>query len=344
VPGNHEYQTRGAAGYFAYFGDAAGDPAKGYYSFDLGAWRLVALNSNCGAIGGCHAGSPQEQWLRHDLRTRPARCTLAYWHHPRFSSGKTHGNNAEMQPIWQALQDYGAEIVLSGHEHNYERFAPQTAAGDAGDAGVVQFVVGTGGRGHYGFSAHKPNSLVRNSDTLGVLKLTLGTAGYAWEFIAEAGRTFTDTGTASCRSNDVDADAIADEDDNCPAAANGEQSNADRDQAGDACDEDDDGDGCTDERELGAVPERGGLRDPLDAWDVYDVDRSGAVDAEDLRAILAAFGARPGDDDYDPALDRYAPDVTAPWRTAESTGRHAGIDLEDALTSVQSLGHTCAGP
>ena len=126
APGNHEYQSGSAADYYRYFGAAAGDPAKGYYSYDLGGWHLVALNSNCSFVGGCGAGSPQEQWLRADLAAHPASCTLAYWHHPRFSSG-AHGSDATYTAFWQALYDANAEVVLVGHDHDYERFAPQTS-------------------------------------------------------------------------------------------------------------------------------------------------------------------------------------------------------------------------
>jgi hypothetical protein len=197
--GNHEYGTAGAAGYYGYFGASAGDPAKGYYSYDLGAWHIVVVNSNCAQVGGCSAGSAQEQWLRADLAAHPAACTLAYWHHPRFSSGSEHGSAASMQPIWQALYDANAEVVLNGHEHNYERFAPQTPGGQA-DAlrGIREFVVGTGGKNHYGFTVPLANSQVRNSDTFGVLKLTLHANGYDWTFVPEAGKSFSDAGSGAC--------------------------------------------------------------------------------------------------------------------------------------------------
>ncbi len=211
--GNHDYNTPGASGYYGYFGAAAGDPAKGYYSYDLSAWHIVVINSNCGAIGGCAAGSPQEVWLRSDLAAHPAACTMAYWHHPRFSSGSSHGDTPAMQPIWQALQDAGADLVLSGHEHNYERYMPQTAAGAADPHGIVEFVVGTGGRSHYGFSAPDANSLVRNSDTYGVLKLTLHATSYDWRFVPEAGKTFTDTGTANCQPEVASVGGIAEQPD-----------------------------------------------------------------------------------------------------------------------------------
>jgi hypothetical protein len=197
--GNHDYHTAGAAGYFGYFGDAAGDPATGYYSFDLGAWHVVALNSNCDEIGGCDAGSPQEQWLRDDLAAHPATCTLAYWHHPRFSSGIIHGGEETVQPLWQALADAGAEVVLSGHEHHYERFAPQDPNGRADAAlGIREFVVGTGGRRLYPFGWRRSNSEVRNDDTLGVLQLTLRPTSYDWSFVPVAGESFRDDGSDSC--------------------------------------------------------------------------------------------------------------------------------------------------
>jgi acid phosphatase type 7 len=194
--GNHEYGTRGAAGYFGYFGAAAGPP-KAFYSYDVGAWHLISLNSNCGIVS-CAAGSPQETWLANDLRTHPASCTLAYWHHPRFSSGG-HGDDRATGPLFADLYDAGAELVLVGHDHDYERFAPQTPDGKADPAfGVREFVVGTGGRSHYSFHGIKPNSQVRNDDTFGVLRLTLHPSSYDWRFIPEAGKTFTDAGTGGC--------------------------------------------------------------------------------------------------------------------------------------------------
>ncbi|MCZ7570519.1 MAG: metallophosphoesterase [Ardenticatenaceae bacterium] len=200
APGNHDYGTAGAAGYFDYFGPLAGEPDKGYYSYDLGAWHIVVLNSNCSAIGGCAAGSPQEQWLRADLAAHPAACTLAYWHHPLFSSG-LHGNSPSMQAIWEALYAYAADVVLNGHDHDYERFAPQDPNGVADPAhGIREFVVGSGGKSHYPFLGLPiANSEVRNDNTFGVLKLTLHPASYTWEFVPEAGQTFTDAGSEPCR-------------------------------------------------------------------------------------------------------------------------------------------------
>jgi hypothetical protein len=202
--GNHEYGTPGAAGYFDYFNGAgvlngaAGERGKAYYSYDIGTWHLIALNSNCTQAGGCRAGSPQEIWLKADLAAHPAACTVAYWHHPRFSSGQ-HGDTALTEPLWQDLYDANADLVLVGHDHLYERFGPQTSTGVADPVrGLREFIVGTGGRSHYGFAAPKPNSEVRNSDTFGVLKLTLHPSSYDWRFVPEAGGTFTDSGSTAC--------------------------------------------------------------------------------------------------------------------------------------------------
>jgi hypothetical protein len=197
VPGNHEYGTDGAAGYFRYFGAAAGDPAKGYYSFDLAGWHLVALNSNCSEVGGCDDGSPQEQWLRADLAANPAACTLAYWHHPRFSSGE-HGSSTTYEAFWRALYDAGADVVLAGHDHDYERFAPQAPDGSRDlTRGLREFVVGTGGRGLRRFPSIAPNSEARDDSSLGVLELTLGSRAYSWEFRPAVG-TSRDRGSSRC--------------------------------------------------------------------------------------------------------------------------------------------------
>lgn len=195
VPGNHEYNTVNATGYYGYFGALAGDPTKGYYSYDLGDWHIIALNSNLAVA----AGSTQEQWLRADLAASTKTCTLAYWHHPRFSSGFEHGNNDAMQPLWQALYDANADVILNGHDHDYERFAPQTPTGAAdGVRGIREFVVGTGGKSHYSLGTVRANSEVFNGATYGVLKMTLSPGGYAWEFVHVPGTTFTDSGTGSC--------------------------------------------------------------------------------------------------------------------------------------------------
>jgi Calcineurin-like phosphoesterase len=201
--GNHEYQTSGAAGHYTYFGAAASplDPnctsnCKGYYSYNLGTWHIIALNSEIAVS----AGSAQEQWLRSDLAANSNACTLAYWHKPRFSSGQ-HGNNTAMQPLWQALYDYGADVILNGHDHTYERFGLQNPTGGAAPGrGLREFVVGTGGRGFYAWGTIRANSEVRNNTSFGVLKLTLHAASYDWQFVPVAGQTFSDTGTANCVS------------------------------------------------------------------------------------------------------------------------------------------------
>jgi hypothetical protein len=205
--GNHEYMTsdgtdcninnEGAAGYFKYFGRAAGAPGRGYYSFDLGAWHLIALNSNCVDVGGCGSGSAQYAWLQADLAAHRNVCTLAYWHIPLFSSG---GRAAVLsRPFWQLLYDNNADLILNGHDHIYERFAPQGPGGtpDA-SRGMREFIVGTGGSDHTAVDQIAANSEVRNVDTYGVLKLTLQGSGYDWQFLPEAGRTFTDSGSGVC--------------------------------------------------------------------------------------------------------------------------------------------------
>jgi hypothetical protein len=197
--GNHEYQTPNASGYFGYFGAAAGDPDKGYYSYDRGEWHIISLNSMCGEVGGCGANSPMVTWLKEDLASNPTSCTLAYFHHPLFSSGSEHGNDPRMRPSWDALYEAGAEVVLNGHDHDYERFGPQTPAGEADPKrGIREFVVGTGGNSLYAFLPPKPNSQVRNVDAYGVLKLTLHPDSYEWKFVPVAGKTFTDSGSDSC--------------------------------------------------------------------------------------------------------------------------------------------------
>jgi hypothetical protein len=199
APGNHDYGTAGAAEYYRYFGAVAGDPAKGYYSYDLaqGAWHIVVVNSNCSTVS-CAAGSPQEQWLRADLAASGAPCTVAYWHHPRFSSAN-HGSDAKLGPIWQALFDAGADLVLAGHDHTYERFGPQRPDATPDPAfGIRSFVVGTGGRSHYAFRTPLPSSERRDSTTFGVLRLTLRATGYDWGFVPVAGGQFTDSGSGFC--------------------------------------------------------------------------------------------------------------------------------------------------
>jgi hypothetical protein len=198
-PGNHEFHAAGATPYFDYFGSAAGDSKDGYYSYELGSWHIIVLNSECVAVGGCDAGSRQEKWMRADLAAHPVACTLAYWHKPLFSSGGAHGNDPEIKPLWQALYDANADVVVNGHDHDYERFAPQTPDGAADAArGIREFVVGTGGKNHRPFGTPKPNSELRDATAFGVLKLTLKPNAYEWQFIPEAGKTFTDSGSGNC--------------------------------------------------------------------------------------------------------------------------------------------------
>jgi hypothetical protein len=202
--GNHEYLTSDASAYFDYFNGAgkasgaAGDRTKGYYGFDLGSWHLVSLNSNCSQAEGCDAGSAQERWLRADLAAHPRSCTLAYWHHPRFASGQ-YADNSELAPFWKALYDYRAELVLNGHDHNYQRYAPQDPAGKADPNGLREFVVGTGGKNHTGVDASPiPNREAANDDTYGALVLTLHPRSYEWQFRSEAGAV-VDSGSGNCR-------------------------------------------------------------------------------------------------------------------------------------------------
>jgi hypothetical protein len=197
--GNHEFHSMGASYYFQYFGAAAGDPKTGYYSYELGTWHVVVLNSECKEVGGCEAGSPEEKWLRADLAAHPAGCTLAYFHKPRFSSGLNHGNDPEVGAFWQALYDANAELILNGHDHDYERFAPQDPNGRTDSKrGIREFVVGTGGKNLREFGIPKANSEVRDNTAFGVLKLTLKASGYDWKFIPETGKTFTDSGSGNC--------------------------------------------------------------------------------------------------------------------------------------------------
>jgi calcineurin-like phosphoesterase family protein len=205
VPGNHEYQDETARGYYDYFNGAgaytgnAGDRDKGYYSYDFADWHFIALNSNCLHIrGGCGAGGLQERWLREDLQRNQRPCTLAYSHHPRFSSG-INGSSGELYPLWQALYEYGADVYLAGHDHHYERFAPQRADGTSDpERGLREFVVGTGGRSLTPFRTILPNSEVQDTTSFGVLVLRLGPGGYQWRFLATPGMPLADSGTASC--------------------------------------------------------------------------------------------------------------------------------------------------
>jgi hypothetical protein len=210
VPGNHEYlpaeksptgtgcsALTDAAGYFTYFGAAAGDPAKGWYSFDIGTWHVVALNSNCGKVGGCSRSSPQGVWLRDDLAANDAACTLAFWHHPRFSSGP-HGNITSMDRLWQLLHEEGVDVALAAHDHLYERFARLDPLQQPDPAGIRSFVVGTGGKEQYLVAAAQPGSEVRIDDRYGVLELTLSDGSYGWRFMSTSDPAPLDAGTEAC--------------------------------------------------------------------------------------------------------------------------------------------------
>ncbi|HZH74961.1 MAG TPA: metallophosphoesterase [Archangium sp.] len=191
--GNHEYHSAQAGPYFDYFGGAAGEPGKGYYSYDLGAWHVVVLNSQV-ELG---AGSEQDQWLRADLKANTRKCTLAYWHRPLFSSGPERETQG-LQSLWEALYEADAEVVLGGHDHYYERFAPQRPDGrEDKERGIRQFVVGTGGMALYDFTEPLENSEVRKGGVFGVLKLTLEDGGYAWEFLPVGGGV-ADQGRGTC--------------------------------------------------------------------------------------------------------------------------------------------------
>jgi hypothetical protein len=194
TPGNHEYETPGADGYFRYFGAAARPAGKSYYSFDLGGWHLIALDSQIDQ----HPGSPQDRWLRADLAGTRKRCILAYWHFPRFSSGAHEGDKPSVAAFWHALYLARADLVLTGHEHSYERFAPQDPGGRATPQGIRQFVVGTGGADLLGFANPKPNSEVRRSDTWGLLVLILHMGGYSWRFESEDGDVLDRGGPVAC--------------------------------------------------------------------------------------------------------------------------------------------------
>jgi hypothetical protein len=194
APGNHEYYSPAARGYYQYFGDAAGPQQRGYYSFKLGEWHVVSLNSN---LSGDDYRM-QLAWLKNDLKENQARCTLAYWHHPLFSSGG-HGNNPRVKALWQILEAAGADVVLASHDHGYERFARQNSAGDLDmERGMRSFVVGTGGAKLTRFIFVKANSNARTNSTHGVLRMALKPLGYEWEFMPVAGGKFTDRGAALC--------------------------------------------------------------------------------------------------------------------------------------------------
>ncbi|MBT9614193.1 MAG: metallophosphoesterase [Burkholderiales bacterium] len=194
APGNHDYRTPGAAGYFAYFGTRAGDPDKGYYSFNLGQWHILMLNSN----RELEPGSKQLAWLASDLRQHAQQCVLTIWHHPRFSSGK-HGNDARTQALWEMLYQHGVSVLVTAHDHDYERFPAMNDVGERDEErGIRSFVAGTGGAKLYQLKQRHPLSQVWQGESWGLLKLTLRPLGYDWEFLPVAGEKFQDAGSALC--------------------------------------------------------------------------------------------------------------------------------------------------
>jgi hypothetical protein len=199
--GNHDYMTSGAAPYYSYFGAAAGPAGKGYYSYSLANnWHVIVLNAMCSSVGGCGVGSAQETFLRNDLAANAGKHVIAMWHIPSFSSGGTHGNNSNYAAWWQDLYAAHADLVLDGHDHDYERFALQSPSAQADLNGIREFVVGTGGAGQRPMGTIRANSQVRSTGTFGVLELALGAHSYSWQFIPVAGQTFTDSGMQATHS------------------------------------------------------------------------------------------------------------------------------------------------
>ena len=204
--GNHEYydenyaSTTAAGPYFDYFGRRAGVRGEGYYSYDRGAWHIVVLNSNCDKAGGCESDSPQGRWLRNDLANNANhQCTLAYFHRPLYSTG-TNVVGPDVKPFWDMLHDRNADLIINGHAHRYERFAPMTPSGTRSDNGIRQIVAGTGGQpgGDEVSLADAPNLQRVKTGVFGVLRLNLRADSYAWKFVPVAGETFTDSGATSC--------------------------------------------------------------------------------------------------------------------------------------------------
>lgn len=193
APGNHDWEVAAGEPFFAYFGAAAGPAGRGYFSTTAGAWHVVVLNSNVAA----GVGSAQYDWLKADLAEAKAACTIALWHHPLFSSGQ-NGNSPQMREAWRLLQSAGAEVVLNGHDHDYERFAPQDADGHADARGIREFVVGTGGASLYDRIRPQPNAEAWENRTFGVLRLTLKSGSYDWRFVPIDGQQYSDSGTSAC--------------------------------------------------------------------------------------------------------------------------------------------------
>ncbi|MEU8002218.1 metallophosphoesterase [Catellatospora sp. NPDC049111] len=199
VLGNHDLRKADGKAYYDYFGADAGRHGEGWYSYRLAGWLVVVLNSQCDQVA-CGSGSPQAEWLEQTLAAQPARCTVAMWHHPLFTSGGKHAAEERMRPLYRILYEHGTELVLTAHNHNYERFAPQDPAGNRDDGrGIRQFVVGTGGASLYRFGTQvAANSETRDDRTYGVLKLDLAPDAYRWQFVGQPGAAYTDAGSAAC--------------------------------------------------------------------------------------------------------------------------------------------------
>ncbi|MBJ7354667.1 MAG: metallophosphoesterase [Thermoleophilaceae bacterium] len=196
TPGNHEYFTPGAGGYFDFFGRAAGPARRGYYSFNIGSWHVVSLNANCSVVD-CTSSSAQARWLRDDLKKNPSRCTAGIWHQPLFSSGEMHGNDPLVRPLWKILQSKKADLVLNGHDHDFETFVRQDANGKRDPNGMIEMVVGAGGKSFYDFAGAKPNSRVRITNAFGFLKLRLNRRSFDWSYVSKDSEVLA-RGSARC--------------------------------------------------------------------------------------------------------------------------------------------------
>jgi hypothetical protein len=197
VPGNHDFHTENGAPYYAYFGAAAGEAGKGWYSYDLGGWHIVGLNSNCDAVG-CREGSPQVEWLRQDLQNNAGQCTLMIWHHPLFSAISTEGGYGFVSTFWKVAREFNVDVVVNGDQHSYQRFTPLDGDGSPDPNGVREFIVATGGSGFYEWAMTDPNIEARDNQTHGVIKFNLYPGHYEWEFLPIEGGTFTDRGSDTC--------------------------------------------------------------------------------------------------------------------------------------------------
>jgi hypothetical protein len=197
VPGNHDFHTDHGAPYYAYFGAAAGEAGKGWYSYDVGDWHIVALNSNCDAVG-CREGSSQVEWLRQDLQNSAGQCTLMIWHHPRFSAVSAESGYGSVSTFWKIAREFNVDVVVNGDQHSYQRFAPLDGDGNPDPNGVREFIVATGGSGFYEWAKTDPNLEVRDNQTHGVIKFNLYPGRYEWEFLPVEGGTFADSGADTC--------------------------------------------------------------------------------------------------------------------------------------------------